>query len=626
MRQLLFALSHYFALALLAFCAYVFGRRLTLGVRYHSPLEQLSFSIALGSGVLSYVVFTLGLCGLLNPAMLVGLVLIGLVICRRVWWGWLSRLRDAPTDVDRTNKRKALSVAGVLVILFLPLAILPLYPPTAWDATMYHLAYAKIYVQNQQLVLTPYLRFPVFPQNNEMLFTLALLVQDDVLAQLVEFLMMMVLVAALIAFGWRFFSRRAGLWAGAILLQSPLVIWLGSVAHIEMGLMLFVMMTVYALWNFLESRQQHWLILAGAFCGLAMGTKYPGLFFLLVLAVVVLFPGWKPRNLWQSVRPLVLAIVIFAPWLVRNFYYTKNPLFPFFYDVFGRAFGYGLWKPEDFREIYRAIHDDPSRAGVGKDIKALVLLPWNLLANWRSFGARVSPLCFFAPHLLFIFGIARKRTRGLLALGVGFTLYWFFTVQDPRHLIPALPLLSLATAASFDSLMLRWPSSQRWTSHKLAAILGALLLFAPGWAWTLLRLRERGPLPVSAQQRDDYLTRELPSYPAYKLLNDLNGRHYRLYALRDERMAYFADGVFMGDYFGTAKYSRILDNMDDSQRLYDELRSLQAGYFLVRNDLARVTLPHDGFFQSRFKLVYEHSGILLFELTPVIARSFQLTE
>ena len=453
-----------------------------------------------------------------------------------------------------------------------------------------------------------------------MLFTLALLLYDDILAQLIEFLMMAVLVVAIISFGQRFFSRRAGLWAGAILLQSPLVIWLGSVAYIEMGLMLFVMMTVYALWNFLESRQQHWLILAGAFCGLAVGTKYPALFFLLVLTVITFYTGIRQRKLLQSLRPLALAIVIFAPWFARNFYYTKNPLFPFFYEVFGRVFGYGLWKPEDFQGIF----DDYSRFGVGKDLRALVLLPWNLIVNWRSFGAFVSPLCFFAPHLLFIFGVARKRTRGLLTIGVGFTLFWFFTVQEPRYLLPALPLLSLATAASFDSLLLQLPSSRGWTGHKIAAILGALLLFSPGWAWSLLRLRERGPLPVSGQQRDAYLTRQLLSYPAYKLLNDLKGRDYALYALYDERMAYFADGLFMGDHFGLARYSRILDKINDSQLLYEELRILKADYFLVRNDLANVTLPHDAFFQSRFKPIYEQAGVSVFELTP--ARSSQSTE
>ncbi len=623
MQELIFALSHYFAVGLLALLAYVFGRRLTLAVRYDSLLEQLGFSIALGLGLIAYIVFALGLCGLLNPALLISLLLIGLLICNRVWLGWLKPARRAQTVLKRRNKGRVLFVAVAVSIVLLPLVILPLYPPTAWDATEYHLAAAKSYVQNHQLVVTPYLRFPVFPQNNQMLFTLALLLYDDILAQLIEFLMMAVLVVAIISFGQRFFSRRAGLWAGAILLQSPLVIGVGSVALIDMGLMFFVMMMVYALWNYLESRQQQWLVLAGVFCGLAVGTKYPALFFLVVLTAIALYTGWKTRKLPRSFWPVLLAIVIFAPWLARNFYYTNNPLFPFFYESVGRVFGYGLWKPEDFQGIF----DDYSRFGVGKDLKALVLLPWNLLANWRSFGAFVSPLCFFAPHLLFIFGVARKRTRGLLTIAVGFTLFWFFTVQEPRYLLPALPLLSLATAASFDSLLLQLPSSRGWTGHKIAAILGALLLFSPGWAWSLLRLRERGSVPISTQQRDAYLIRALPSYPAYKLLNDLKGRDYALYALYDERMAYFADGLFMGDHFGLARYSRILDKINDSQLLYNELRTLGADYFLIRNDLVKVNLPYDPFFQSRFRLIYEQRGILLFELeTHVTARSFQSIE
>jgi Dolichyl-phosphate-mannose-protein mannosyltransferase len=623
MQEIVFSLSHYFGGGLLALFAYVFGRRLTLGVRYDSLLEQLSFSTALGLGLLAYLVFALGLCGLLNPALLISLLLIGLLICHRVWWRWPGRARSAAAGLIGMNKGRALLVVVGLSILLLPLAILPLYPPTAWDATEYHLALARSYVQTQRLVLTPYLRFPVFPQNNQMLFTLALLLYDDILAQLIEFLMMAVVVTAIIAFGQRFFSRRAGPWAAAVLLQSPVVIWLGSVAYIDMGLMLFVTMTVYSLWNYLESRQQQWMILAGIFCGLAVGTKYPALFFLLVLTVIALYTGVKERRLLQSLLPPALAIVIFAPWLARNFYYTKNPIFPFFYELFGNAFGYGLWKPED----YQAIFDDYSRHGVGKDLTALIMLPWNLVAKWRSFSGRVSPLCFVAPHLLFIFGLARKRSGGLLLIGVGFTLYWFFTAQDIRYLMPALPLLSLATAASFDSLLMRFRFSRSWTNHKIAAILGAILCLSPGWAWTMLRLHERGKLPVSAQERDAYLTKQLRSYPAYKLLNDLKGRDYALYAMYDERMAYFADGLFMGDHFGIARYSRILDKINDSQLLYDELRSLGAGYFLVRSDLERVNLPQDAFFQSSFALIYEREGILLFELrTPATARSFQSTE
>jgi len=53
MQELIFALSHYFAVGVLALLAYVFGRRLTLAVRYDSLLEQLGFSIALGLGLIA---------------------------------------------------------------------------------------------------------------------------------------------------------------------------------------------------------------------------------------------------------------------------------------------------------------------------------------------------------------------------------------------------------------------------------------------------------------------------------------------------------------------------------------------------------------------------------------------
>jgi hypothetical protein len=60
MRELIFALTHYAAAGLLALLAYVFGRRLTFGVRYNSVLEQVSYSTALGLGLIAYLVFLRG--------------------------------------------------------------------------------------------------------------------------------------------------------------------------------------------------------------------------------------------------------------------------------------------------------------------------------------------------------------------------------------------------------------------------------------------------------------------------------------------------------------------------------------------------------------------------------------
>ncbi|MEW8960034.1 MAG: carbohydrate binding domain-containing protein, partial [Moorella sp. (in: firmicutes)] len=105
------------------------------------------------------------------------------------------------------------------------------------------------------------------------------------------------------------------------------------------------------------------------------------------------------------------------------------------------------------------------------------------------------------------------------------------------------------------------------------------------------------------------------SDPAYKFLNDLKGSKYTLYALYDENMAYFADGQFMGDWFGPARYSRISSKLSDSQALYEELKTLGANYILFNRQRSRLELPDDKFFQNHFKLVYARAYVLLFELS-----------
>ena len=286
MDQLLFVLSHYCALAALALISYTFGRQLTRTVSYHSLLEQVSFSVSLGLGVISYLVFLLGLLGLLYRSVLLIALLIGFLSCFPIWRKWPGSLLAAWKRLAITNRSsRAIAIGMAIVILALSfyIWILPLYPPISFDSTLYHLPAAKIYARSHRLVLLEHLRLPVFPQANHMLFTLALLVYDDILAQLIELLMLITLLAAVVAFGKRLFSDRTGWWAAALLMANPIIIWLGSVAYIDIGLTLYTTMTVYAFWNWLESRHNHWLVLAGTYCGIGIGTKYSALFFLAAL-------------------------------------------------------------------------------------------------------------------------------------------------------------------------------------------------------------------------------------------------------------------------------------------------------------------------------------------------------
>ena len=214
MDLLVFSCVHYGLLFLLALISYVIGQKLTRTCIFNSGSEKTAFSISLGLGVVACVIFVLGLLHLLYKQIVIFSLVSITILCllngkavRRDLFGLLATLR--------THKLRL--ILGVLCVFFLPYFLLPLYPPTAFDATMYHLPSAIAYAQNHSLVFLPLVRFSLFPQINEMLFPLVLILSDDVSAHLVQFLMMGLVALGLYAWGQRLFNSRVSCWAAGTL-------------------------------------------------------------------------------------------------------------------------------------------------------------------------------------------------------------------------------------------------------------------------------------------------------------------------------------------------------------------------------------------------------------------------
>ncbi len=527
MREISFALSHYLALGLFTLTSYIFGRRLLLKLKFDSIWEQIAFSIGLGMGIVAYLVFFLGMLGFLYPSTLLLVILACLLGCYPVWTAWFRTIATCWKTLS-ASKYKSLfpgvTICLVILIILLPILLLPLYPPTAFDATMYHLPYPKIYVQSHQIIVVPYLRFPLFPQINEMLFTL-MLVYDDIAAQLTQFLMMLLVAVALYAWGHRVFSSRAGLWAAALWLGNPLVMWLGTSAYIDLGLTLFVTLGVYAFFNWMFNKERYWLVIAGAFTGLAMGSKYNAIFLLGAFVLAALYIGVRQRRWTYPAVFAIIAVCVAAPFYLRNIYYTGNPVFPFF----GQVFGYTIYSPEDVDiELPILIKAIVS----WKSLVSLLTLPWDLTFNPQLFNSpsSLSPIYFFTFPVSLLFGFRNRYLRAMLICIFAYTLFWFFTARVLRYLLPIFTILSLVTAESLGRLLLWLPFWRRRTSHALITALGIGLLMLPGFPYAVNEVRQQGPVPVTQEQRDSYLAKQLPSYSAYKFLNELDGNDYTVYA------------------------------------------------------------------------------------------------
>jgi 4-amino-4-deoxy-L-arabinose transferase-like glycosyltransferase len=494
---------------------------------------------------------------------------------------------------------------GIAALALAPFLLLALYPPTAFDATLYHLPFARAFVESGGVPYVLDRRVPVFPQVNEVLFAALMMFGRDLAAHGLQLLMTLATAAFAFLWGRRAWPERpwAGGLAAAVFLGNPIVAYLAGTAYIEAGLTLFVTASLYALDRFFvgeglvparEGAGRGWLALSALFAATACDVKYLGLFFLGIAGLIVLLAGGRSR-LKHALLFTAVALAFLAPWYLRIYAFNGNPLFPYMPGTFGHS----EWNPAGFSEPLLA-YEPP--------LVRWLRLPWDLVFDRRRYhyGAPFSPV-YLAAIPLVLFAAWRDR-RVRLAVGIVAVYAFIFTFLPPdgRYLDPVLPLASLAVAGSLAVL---------WAGRPRGAVAAlCLVCFLPGWLYAGYKIHKQGPLPITAAQREAYLARELPLYPAIAFLNRTRGRGFTVWALHAENMAYFADGRFLGDWFGPARFESVLRGLRGPEDLHRRLRRLGADHLLVPARHEGLLFPQDGDFRRWFEPVYADPAARVFAL------------
>jgi dolichyl-phosphate-mannose-protein mannosyltransferase len=592
-------------LFVLAVTAFVLGRVLT--ERLDRAVERWAIPMALGLAVLAHLGFFLGLAGVLRPAAVL-LVVAGIhVLGFRVWRQWPGALQGTGPFQRLRLRHVLLGMAALL-----PLALLTLYPPTAFDATLYHLPFARGFVTSGGLPFLADLRFPVFPQVNEMLFALVMFFAPDVAVHGVAWLMTMLTVALVGSWARDSFSSAAAGWlAAAIYLGNPIVVYLAGIGYVEAGLTLFVTAALYAVRRWRGSGERRWLVLAAVFAATAADTKYLGLFFLGATGLTVLFGRLPDRGLkarWAGALLFgVVAAAVLAPWYGRICAWTGNPFFPYFPQVFGSS----PWAPVRFRSfLAHPTTTSGASAALSRGID-LVRLPWDLVFERGKYNGQppFSPL--YLALLPLGLGMAWRdpRQRRLLALAVVYAFACLGLPMDARYLIPAVPLVSLSAAGALRMLLDRFPARRGLLTVGLCA--GC---FLPGWLYAIYRFHHLGALPLTPAAREAYLARWQPCYPAVAYLNRTLGSGYTVWAVHAENLNYYARGRLLGDWAGPASFDRVFRDLWGPQDLHDRLRRLDAGYLLIPSQVNPLTFPEDALGQHWFQPVYTDPAARVYKL------------
>jgi hypothetical protein len=561
---------------------------------------------ALGAGAWSLLWFALGVARFLSRplawvALLAGLSLAVLSYLRRR--GGRKQVSGEATDAPGR-------VAFVLAVVSGALALLAaLAPPVAKDTLLYHISLPKLYIAAGGFTDAPNNIASFLPMGAEMQSVWALLLgrilserAAEAASGATQFAFFPLLVV--FVYGW---ARELGLdrsWsliAALVVASVPTVYYVAASGYIDLALSLYVTLAVHSVARWWKTLDREQLIYAALGLGFALCIKLTAIFVVFPLALVVLLRARQAQEEERTARrggasvgriamggllALVLAGVLASPWYIKTWAQTGSPVFPFYLNIWkGSAPGWDVERSLWFQEI------NSRYGGYPKNLFSYVAAPVRLsLMGQPDLPAYYDGVIGTA----FLFGLPLVawawRRKGLdvelriaACVSVVLFIFWLFSSEQARYLLPALPGLAVALAASGSFLAHRY--------GRKSGLVVEWTLFAIALAGTLVTLAwfmEQNPLRVvlGGESRRDYLARRLDYYPYYEIVNAELPRQARVWLINMRRDTYNLERPYFSDYmFEDYTIRKYVDEAASVEELRARVRADGITHLLLRHDL-----------------------------------------
>ncbi|MBX3288970.1 MAG: glycosyltransferase family 39 protein [Acidobacteria bacterium] len=505
-----------------------------------------------------------------------------------------SRVPERPSIFDRV----------LLILIAIPVLlsfIASLAPPTAKDTLLYHFSVPKQFIaQGGNAVIEGNIA-SYLALGTEMHVVWAMLLGNIVSERAAE--------AAAGATVWLFFplllaaifgiaretgiSRRWALMAVLMAATVPTAYHVAASAYIDVALALYVLLATYSLTRWWKTLDKNWLILMAIFLGAALSAKLTTLFVMAAFALVILFRVRKaqesePDRIGKIAAfgfgAFLLAGVIASPWYLRTWAETGSPIFPFYMSIWeGKAPGWDVDRSNLFQMM------NSQYGGANKNALDYLLAPWNISVTAQPEIAAnfdgVLGVAFLIglPLLIFALWKLELSVEAKIFSGVALVmfLFWLFSSQQLRYLLPILPLLAITIAAAVESMSDRRDVLNK--SAKFAIGFAAIACIAASSAWFL----QKAPLRVvlGGETPDAYLIRNIDYYPYYQWLNTETPTDAKVWLINMRRDSYHLDRPYFSDYlFEDVTLRKWIWESNSADELREKAKAAGFNYILARHD------------------------------------------
>lgn len=498
-------------------------------------LSYLWLAVTTGMLSTSLLAFALGLLHVFTTTTVVMLlVFFWLVFCAKALYqpAFVAPLRVmAHSFVASVAEgwRKA-PILTTLLAFVLGLAFLACgTPEVRGDPIIYHITEAWLYVLHRGHVEIPSSALTYIPQNQQLLYALALSLGSDSLAKSWHWLQgALLLIGTAMLTRYLGVSRKGSIAAAVIVAVCPMWFYLATTTYIDLAVANYLLACIYLLLVATDEKSGTSATLgaAGVFAGGALGCKYTAGIVGFVPALVALLDrmGFSERRSFrESFRRVLLfsiaTFVVFLPWLLRNWLWTGNPIAPSFMRQLG---------PKGV----------PESTLSWPDILAIPAEPVN------------SPFLLLRAYILMFFSLSDfgnfLPTLGLVVGGIGSVLpetrrrFWspeirflvlFLAVafllgvptaalrRDSRYIMAHVAILAGVIVYWFEQLQAALAGRRRLLGWIGAAAISSLAV--SGAVQVYLRLGDLNEtiLPIfDAHARDEYCQKRLSNYQANREL------------------------------------------------------------------------------------------------------------
>jgi hypothetical protein len=398
-----------------------------------------------------------------------------------------------------------------------------------------------------------------------------------------------------IVYGWARsinMSRSWSLFAALLVASVPTVFYVAGNSYVDIASTTYVTIAIFALSQWWKSGGRVWLVLIAVFLGAALATKLITLFVFAAFLLVILWRAKQEQDVrsgairifFQGIAALALAAVFAAPWYLRTWIETGSPVFPFYTSIWkGEAPGWDAARSSLIQE------KDAQYGGIVKSPFDYLLTPLKLSVNSQPdlienfdgvlgvgflFGLAILALALWKFEL-------PVEPKIAAAVGAILFLFWLFSSQQLRYLLPIFPTLAVSvfvaarkiseTAGGFHAVIK--------ASVLVLSIFGILV----SASWFL----QTGPLRVvlGGESRDAYLTRNIDYYPYYQWLNKETDPNAKVWLINMRRDSYYLERPYESDYlFEDWALRKMIWQSRNVQELKARAAATGAQYVLARHD------------------------------------------